>query len=780
MKAAPLLVSWHNDSQPIYSAHFEPHGKGRLATGGGDGNVRLWKIDTSGDDRNPTYLSTLVKHTQAVNVVRWCPRGELLGSAGDDGNVLLWVPSENQAHHSAFGEDGPEDKETWRVKHMCRSFGSEIYDMAWSPDGVFFITGSMDNIARIYNAQTGQTVRQIAEHNHYVQGVAWDPLNEFVATQSSDRSVHIYTLKTKDGQFSLAQHNKVAKMDLPGRRISSNSPAPPDFTGRAHFVTDSGIPPGSPAPPSAPGTPNSLALPMNPPPTSHSRRSSFGSSPSIRRSVSPAPSLPLPAVMPSASPNMHAGLGVRNTNIYANETLTSFFRRLTFAPDGSLLFTPAGQYKTSNGSHADPTSSGSDIINTVYIYTRAGLNKPPIAYLPGHKKPSVAVKCSPIFYTLRQAPPQPTKEITIDTASAEEEISELPAPVVPTKLTTSSSMDPPPLSSAPSPAASAAAAPSPRPVDSDNNTPISGPPPGPPSAFGLPYRMIYAVATQDAIHVYDTQQQKPLCIVSNLHFATFTDLTWSNDGNSLLMTSSDGFCSTLTFQPGELGTQYHAPSPAASTSGAGAATPVQIPPPRPTSAQSSAVTSAVNPTAPTSIFFPASPSSFAPARPASPARSMSASSVTTQSSFVPGATPAAAASFVSHSSAPSNSSTAADGSVLNNPIPSVGAVPSVAAANSGPVPGAGGNIWTPPQTPSGGQQGMHSATSSMSGAVGSNQNNIPVGALTRRESDADSVMTSVAQSIEDSRGVKRDAEDTKEAEGGKKKRRVQPTLVEEG
>jgi chromatin assembly factor 1 subunit B len=38
---------------------------------------------------------------------------------------------------------------------MCRSAGSEIYDLAWSPDGVFFITGSMDNVARIYNAQTG-------------------------------------------------------------------------------------------------------------------------------------------------------------------------------------------------------------------------------------------------------------------------------------------------------------------------------------------------------------------------------------------------------------------------------------------------------------------------------------------------------------------------------------------------------------------------------------------------------------------------------------------------
>jgi chromatin assembly factor 1 subunit B len=38
---------------------------------------------------------------------------------------------------------------------MCRSSGAEIYDLAWSPDGNHFIIGSMDNIARIYSAQTG-------------------------------------------------------------------------------------------------------------------------------------------------------------------------------------------------------------------------------------------------------------------------------------------------------------------------------------------------------------------------------------------------------------------------------------------------------------------------------------------------------------------------------------------------------------------------------------------------------------------------------------------------
>jgi WD40 repeat protein len=92
----------------------------------------------------------------------------MLATAGDDGNVLLWVPSENPAHNSTFGEDAQDDVETWRVKTMCRSSsGSEIYDLAWSPDGMFFITGSMDNVARIYSATNGTRKQRIASQMEF-------------------------------------------------------------------------------------------------------------------------------------------------------------------------------------------------------------------------------------------------------------------------------------------------------------------------------------------------------------------------------------------------------------------------------------------------------------------------------------------------------------------------------------------------------------------------------------------------------------------------------------
>lgn len=74
MKASPIIVNWHSDTAPIYSADFQPNGKGRLATAGGDNNVRLWRLDVEGEDSRVEYLCTMTKHTQAVNAVRWAPK----------------------------------------------------------------------------------------------------------------------------------------------------------------------------------------------------------------------------------------------------------------------------------------------------------------------------------------------------------------------------------------------------------------------------------------------------------------------------------------------------------------------------------------------------------------------------------------------------------------------------------------------------------------------------------------------------------------------------------
>lgn len=81
-------------------------------------------------------------------------------------------------------------------------------------------------------------------------------------------------------------------------------------------------------------------------------------------------------------------------------------------------------------------------------------------------------------------------------------------------------------------------------------------PDGPEPLVNLPYRMIIAVGTDHDIILYDTQQLTPFARFQEIHYTRMTDLTWSSDGHLLIASSTDGFCSLITFEPKELGNPY--------------------------------------------------------------------------------------------------------------------------------------------------------------------------------------------------------------------------------
>ena len=77
--------------------------------------------------------------------------------------------------------------------------------------------------------------------------------------------------------------------------------------------------------------------------------------------------------------------------------------------------------------------------------------------------------------------------------------------------------------------------------------------PAPTPLVNLPYRMVLAILSTNAVMIYDTQHSHMISMVRNQHFANLTDVAWSNDGNTLFVTSSDGYCSVIEFAAGELG-----------------------------------------------------------------------------------------------------------------------------------------------------------------------------------------------------------------------------------
>ncbi|KAJ1300988.1 hypothetical protein OPQ81_003412 [Rhizoctonia solani] len=689
VRVKTLEIRWHhslekNYSEPIYACDFQPlpvnqlkkliapriqHGRDkdkdkeasgpgygqcyRLVTGGGDNNIRVWMVYpnvTPPGQTTPTqpsrveYLATLSKHTAAVNVVRFSPNGEFIASAGDDGMLAIWSPTDKPVHN--FGDSAEElqyEKEHWRARVVVRATTREVYDLAWSPNGEYIVTGSTDNTARVHNAVDGTVVREITEHSHYVQGVAWDPLNEFLATQSSDRSVHVHAISTKRGVFETHAVGKNSRMKVRQTRTPSRNPPPAprmvrrqsnasdtesiitsaserpselDREPSAHAVSTpshgqgqnqhhrassiaSNTAPTHLTAPLTPatsiaGTPVHTSAPMFPP--SSSRRSSISSAaaPSPPHSAmsrygrSPSPMPPLPAIrtpLPTSS-----NTAAWATKLYGDENFTNFFRRLTFSPDGALMLTPAGQFEdhshalevavTGRASTPTPSSRASSrapddppvrpkrerplagvdatVQSSVYIYGRAGLSsgQHPIAHLPGYKRASVAVKFCPLLFELRQgvAAPGEMKRVSLELGKEQVvnvDMGSSPSPSVGTVST----------AQPPSPAPSNVSMSGPGSVPA---TPNSGsktlPPPASGesgtnalnkgttnSVFALPYRMLFAVATQDTVMIYDTQQAGPICMFTNLHYSSFTDMAWAPDGQSLMLASSDGYCSLVVF-----------------------------------------------------------------------------------------------------------------------------------------------------------------------------------------------------------------------------------------
>ncbi|KAG7502141.1 chromatin assembly factor 1 subunit B [Solea senegalensis] len=394
MKVVTCEIAWHN-KEPVYSMDFQHSSDGRfhrLATAGVDTTVRLWRVEMGSDGKAAVeFLSNLARHTKAVNVVRFSPNGELLASGGDDSAILLWKLNDckepEQAPVFQEDEDAQLNKESWSVIKTLRGHIEDVYDICWTGDGNFMVSGSVDNTAIMWDINKGQKLCILNDHKSYVQGVTWDPLGQYVATLSCDRTMRVYNTHTKKKAFCIS-------------KMSSG----PLAEGEA-----------------------------------------------------------------------------KQYRIFHDDSMRSFFRRLSFTPDGSFLIAPAGCVEI-----------GENIINTTYIFSRKSLKRP-IAHLPSPSKATLAVRCCPVYFELRT---KKGEDGSVETL---------------------------------------------------------------PNLFELPYRMVFAVASEDAIFLYDTQQTIPFGLVSNIHYHTLSDLTWSRDGSFLAVSSTDGYCSFLSFFPGELGTPLKEP-----------------------------------------------------------------------------------------------------------------------------------------------------------------------------------------------------------------------------
>src|SRR6266536_3027460 len=119
-------------------------------------------------------------------------RTAIKGLAG----LLLLACSSSCASPTSFTTTTPTPTATSRpsgsVIHVYRGHTDRVTAVAWSPDGRYIASGSLDKTVQIWNATTGEHSYTYRGHSAAVNVVAWSPDSGSIASGSEDQTVQVW------------------------------------------------------------------------------------------------------------------------------------------------------------------------------------------------------------------------------------------------------------------------------------------------------------------------------------------------------------------------------------------------------------------------------------------------------------------------------------------------------------------------------------------------------------------------------------------------------------
>jgi len=186
----------HTDA--VLHCSYSPDGA-RLASGGGDMNVRFWNVSTS------MPLHTCPGHRHHVLCTAWSPNGNSFVSADKSGEIRIWDP-----RTGGLQVPTPLHGHTKWVTFIC------FEPLHLDPECRRMATSSKDHTVRIWNIQSGRCETTVCGHLDSVECVKWGGTG-LLYTASRDRTIKVWAV---DGH-GRSQHKLVRTLTGHAHRVNS-------------------------------------------------------------------------------------------------------------------------------------------------------------------------------------------------------------------------------------------------------------------------------------------------------------------------------------------------------------------------------------------------------------------------------------------------------------------------------------------------------------------------------------------------------------------------------
>jgi WD40 repeat protein len=123
--------------------------------------------------RTPSPSAKTDAHTGYVEAVAYSPDGKFVLSASLDGNLRLWDAA---------------TRKCVRVSNI----GVPLMSLAWHPKGICALLGAQDNTIRKWSVNTGTVFDKLEGHSSYVRALAWSPSGMAALSGSDDKTMRLW------------------------------------------------------------------------------------------------------------------------------------------------------------------------------------------------------------------------------------------------------------------------------------------------------------------------------------------------------------------------------------------------------------------------------------------------------------------------------------------------------------------------------------------------------------------------------------------------------------